>query len=72
VANNPLFLGLVVARTFESIESILAAGDAIRIEQGQNCTLLDVDGMRAGGSGIVLDYGAGGWLVLNGEFFGNG
>ena len=68
LATCPLFIGLSVAREFESIWVSHAAGDGVRLEQTQNCTLLGVDSQLNAGSGIVLDYGAGGNAIYKGEY----
>lgn len=54
-----MFVGLCVARTFQSID-IGYCVDGLVIEQGQNMAFIEVDSSHNTGSGIVQDYGAGG------------
>ena len=67
-----LFVGASVGRSFEHIFLDHAGTDALRLEQTQNCAFIEVDAASAGGSGVVLDYGAGGNAFYKCEFDLNG
>lgn len=72
VATTLMKVGLTVARQFESIDIARAVGDGMVIDQAQNCAFLLVDSGNNGGSGVALDYGAGGNAFYKCEFNLNG
>jgi len=72
IATNGLFIGLSIHRVFHDIRSANSVGDGIRIEQAQNCLFSQIFADQNGGSGVVLDYGAGGHAFYKCEFYKNG
>jgi hypothetical protein len=72
LATTLLHVGLAVSRHFEDISINNAAGDGLYLEQTQNCSFNLVDSQNNTGSGVVLDYGAGGNAFYKCEFSTNG
>lgn len=67
IAVKPLYIGRVLQRTFQDIDVNNAAGNAVTIEEAQNCRFLNFNVEKAGGAGMVLDGGCGGLLFLGTE-----
>lgn len=72
IATNPLYLGRVVQRSFESIDVINARGTGVVIEEAQNNVIISLSIEDCHGGGLQLDYGCGGNLFVRTEINASG